>query len=83
MKHVVKCDKHKLKLIPIIGISHNMFKHIVALNTYTEPFLSMRANDQREIIEELLGITELSRKAEKLRDDIKEQKNKSKMKNIV
>ena len=55
----------------IIGISHSMFKHIVALNTYTEPFLSMRAGDQREIIEELLGITELSRKAECLRDEVK------------
>ena len=27
----------------LLGMSHNMFKHIVALNTYTEPFLSMRA----------------------------------------
>ena len=56
----------------IIGISHAMFKHVVALNTYTEPFLSMRANDQRELIEELLGITELSRKAEALKEVIKE-----------
>lgn len=62
----------------IIGISHNMFKHIVALNTYTEPFLSMRAGDQREIIEELLGITELSRKAEKLREDVKNTKDQIK-----
>ena len=38
----------------LIGMSHDMFKHIVALNTYTEPFLSMRANDQRIIIEQLL-----------------------------
>jgi DNA repair exonuclease SbcCD ATPase subunit len=62
----------------IIGISHSMFKHIVALNTYTEPFLSMRAGDQRDIIEELLGITELSRKAESLRDDIKSTKEQIK-----
>ena len=33
-----------------LGMSHTMFKHIVALNTYTEPFLSMRANDQRDMI---------------------------------
>jgi len=59
----------------IIGISHSMFKHIVALNTYTEPFLSMRAADQREIIEELLGITELSKKAELLREQIKQTKD--------
>lgn len=46
----------------VIGMSHNMFKHIVALNTYTGPFLSMRANDQRDMIEQLLGITKLSEK---------------------
>ena len=34
----------------LLGMSHDMFKHIVALNTYTEPFLSMRTNDQRAII---------------------------------
>jgi len=52
----------------IFGMSHDMFKHIVALNTYTEPFLSMRANDQRAIIEQLLGITMLSEKAEVLKE---------------
>lgn len=63
-----------------IGISHDMFKHILALNTYVEPFLSLRTNDQRIIIEQLLGITKLSEKAEKLkeeskitRDEIKEE----------
>ena len=58
----------------IIGLSHSMFKHIVALNTYTEPFLALRAGDQRELIEELLGITELSRKAEALKEIIKNTK---------
>ena len=52
----------------LLGMSHDMFKHIVALNTYTEPFLSMRANDQRVIIEQLLGITILSEKAEALKE---------------
>jgi DNA repair exonuclease SbcCD ATPase subunit len=33
----------------MLGMSHDMFKHIVALNTYTEPFLSLKANDQRMI----------------------------------
>ena len=63
-----------------IGFPHNMFKHLIALNTYTEPFLSMKNNDQRDMIEQLLGITELSRKAEVLkerqkhtRDAIKEE----------
>ena len=47
----------------LLGMSHDMFKHIVALNTYTEPFLSMKNNDQRDIIEQLLGITMLNRKS--------------------
>ena len=41
----------------LLGMSHNMFRHVVALNTYTEPFLNLRANDQREIIEQLLSKT--------------------------
>ena len=64
----------------IIGFPHNMFKHLVALNTYSEPFLSMKTNDQRDMIEQLLGITDLSAKAEQLkektkftRDNIKEE----------
>ena len=52
----------------MLGMSHDMFRHIVALNTYTEPFLSLRANDQRTIIEQLLGITLLSEKAESLKE---------------
>jgi DNA repair exonuclease SbcCD ATPase subunit len=46
----------------------------VALNTYTEPFLSLGAAKQREIIEELLGITLLSQKAENLKELIKSTK---------
>jgi DNA repair exonuclease SbcCD ATPase subunit len=59
----------------IFGMSHDMFKHLVALNTYTEPFLSMKAADQRAIIEELLGITLLSEKAEQLKEQIKFSKD--------
>ena len=55
----------------LLNMSHTMFKHLVALNTYTEPFLSLKANDQREIIEQLLGITILSEKAERLKDEQK------------
>ena len=58
----------------LLGISHNMFKHILALNTYTEPFLSMKVNDQKDIIEQLLGITILSEKAENLKEKIKQTK---------
>ena len=59
----------------MLEMSHTMFKHLVALNTYTEPFLSMKAADQREVIEQLLGITLLSEKAEALKALIKESKD--------
>jgi DNA repair exonuclease SbcCD ATPase subunit len=59
----------------LLGMSHMMFKHLVALNTYTEPFLSLKAADQREIIEQLLGITLLSEKAENLKIQMKETKD--------
>ena len=55
----------------MISMKHEMFKHLVALNTYTEPFLSMKAAEQRAIIEQLLGITLLSEKAEALKEQIK------------
>jgi DNA repair exonuclease SbcCD ATPase subunit len=51
-----------------LGLSHDMFKHIMALNTYTEPFLSLKANDQRTIIEQLLGITMLSERADRIKE---------------
>ena len=52
-------------------MSHDMFKHLIALNTYTEPFLALKNNDQRAIIEQLLGITLLSEKAECLKEEMK------------
>ena len=59
----------------LLGMSHDMFKHVVALNTYTEPFLSMRQNDQRAIIEQLLGITILSEKADALKEQVRRTKD--------
>ena len=59
----------------LLGMSHDMFKHIVALNTYTEPFLSLRAADQRVMIEQLLGVTQLSEKSEVLKEQIKASKD--------
>jgi DNA repair exonuclease SbcCD ATPase subunit len=58
----------------LLGMSHDMFKHIVALNTYSEPFLSMKTNEQRDIIEQLLGITILSTKAETLKEQLRTTK---------
>jgi DNA repair exonuclease SbcCD ATPase subunit len=59
----------------MLGMSHDMFKHIVALNTYTEPFLALKSNDQRTIIEQLLGITMLSDKADLLKEQLKATKD--------
>ncbi len=59
----------------ILGMSHDMFKHVLALNTYTEPFLSLKANDQRTIIEQLLGITLLSERADKIKELNKQTKD--------
>ena len=59
----------------VLKLSSDMFKHIVALNTYTEPFLAMKAGPQRNMIEQLLGITLLSERAEILKGKIKDTKD--------
>ena len=66
----------------IIGFPHEMFKHIIALNTYTEPFLAMKSNDQRAMIELLLGITDLSKKADILKELLKQSKDSIKEEEI-
>jgi DNA repair exonuclease SbcCD ATPase subunit len=69
MRHTQQVIEDIIKMSPLL------FKHIVALNTYTEPFLNMKTQDQREFIEDLLGITELSKKADILKEYIKETKD--------
>jgi len=59
----------------VINMSADMFKHIVALNTYSEPFLALKTNEQRDIIEQLLGITLLSEKAEVIKNMIRDSKD--------
>ncbi len=56
----------------VLGFSSLIFKHIIALSSKTIPFLNEKAQIQRDMIEELLGITLLSTKAETLRELIKE-----------
>ena len=60
----------------VLGMSHDMFCQIVAINTYTTPFLFQKNNEQRNIIEQLLGITLLSEKAEQLKEEIKYAREK-------
>jgi len=58
----------------LLGMTHAMFKNIIALNTYTQPFLATKQAEQREIIEQLLGITLLSQKADLLKEQQKANK---------
>ena len=64
----------QVEINKLMGMTHSMFKNIIALNTYTQPFLSTKANEQREIIEQLLGITLLSQKADLLKEKQKATK---------
>jgi DNA repair exonuclease SbcCD ATPase subunit len=36
----------------VINMSADMFRHIVVLNTYSEPFLALKNNEQKDIIEQ-------------------------------
>ena len=74
----MRLTQHEIERV--FGMNHIMFKHLIVLNTYNEPFLALSANNQRDIIENLLGITILSEKADVLKelfkitkDNIKEE----------
>lgn len=59
----------------IIGIPFDIFSRIVVFSASYEPFLSLPSShasksNQRDIIEELFGLTELTRKAEVLKENI-------------
>lgn len=63
----------------IIGMPFEIFSRIVLFSATYEPFLSLPSShaskaNQRDIIEELFGLTELSRKAETLKEMISKQK---------
>jgi len=51
----------------VIRVTLPMFQQIVGLNTYAIPFLRLKAAEQREVMEELLGATTLSQRAEALK----------------
>ena len=58
----------------VLKFSYNMLKNVIILNTYTSPFLKTPAKQQREIIEELFGITLLTTKSEILKAQVKTTK---------
>lgn len=55
----------------IIGMSQNMFQSIVVFSATSTHFLAEGAAKQREFIEELLGLNQLSHKADILKNKIK------------
>lgn len=58
----------------VIGMSHMMFCYLVGLNTYTEPFLKLKLADQRDLIEELLGVSLLTERDNEIKIKISETK---------
>jgi DNA repair exonuclease SbcCD ATPase subunit len=74
------------KIEEIIGIPYDMFIRIVVFSATHEPFLSLPSShtskaNQRDIIEELFGLTELTTKADLLKEKI--SNNKSDLKNLI
>lgn len=65
----MRLTQHEIERV--FGMNHMMFKHLIVLNTYNEPFLALSAINQRDIIENLLGITLLSEKAVVLKELLK------------
>jgi DNA repair exonuclease SbcCD ATPase subunit len=59
----------------VLNMTPEMFCHIVVLNTYSQPFLALKNNEQKDIIEQLLGITLLSEKAEVVKELIRNSKD--------
>lgn len=67
------------KIAEILGIPFEIFSRIVVFSATFEPFLSLPSShaskaNQRDIIEELFGLTELTVKAEKLKTEISSTK---------
>jgi DNA repair exonuclease SbcCD ATPase subunit len=56
----------------LIGFSYEMFSQVILFNNNSTPFLDLKLADQRTLIEELMKITMLSRKAEALKKQISE-----------
>ena len=76
-------NKHTQEEIDkILSISYKLYRQIISVSSNTTPFLSLKDGEQREIIEELLGITLLSKKSEVLSNLIKQTKDSIKEEEI-
>ena len=55
-----------------IGIPYELFVRIIVFSASHNPFLSLKTDEQKSIIEELFGLTAISQKAELLKKQIKD-----------
>ena len=65
----------QIEIESILGMSQDVFSQIITLTTNTEPFLALSTSKQRVIIDELFTITQLTEKAEKLKEASKATKD--------
>lgn len=67
------------KLEAILGFSYNVFSQIVMFNGNSTAFLDLPVGEQRDLIEEIIKITLLTRKAEALKLKIKDTDSQTKI----
>ena len=77
-----------VRIAQIVGIPYELFVRIVVFSASHAPFLDIKTEQQKEIIEELFGLTAISQKAELLKLEIKDTKmriqlNKTKLDSLI
>jgi DNA repair exonuclease SbcCD ATPase subunit len=55
----------------LLNLTPELFTQLTLLSTYTTPFLALKSADQRSIIESLLGISQLSERAELIKEGMR------------
>lgn len=63
-----------VKIAQVVGIPYELFVRIVVFSASHTPFLDIETSKQKEIIEELFGLTTISQKADLLKTEIKDTK---------
>ncbi|MCS7316720.1 MAG: AAA family ATPase [Candidatus Dojkabacteria bacterium] len=78
-----KEENSQEELEKIIGFNFDVFRHIIALNTFSESFFNLRHQEQKDFIETIFGIKELSLKSEILKEKIKQTKDEIQKESIT
>lgn len=69
--HDITTTNVNAQIETIIGMPYEIFSRIITMSGNTASFLSLKLDEQRTVVEELFGFTELSQKAESLKTRIK------------